>query len=52
MDKNFENYLQELLEIKKTKSKEIKTHVIIIGEHDYWYAQYCRNHYITKTVAE
>lgn len=52
MDKNFEIYLQELLEIKKSKSEEIKTHIIIMGKPDYWYAQYCRDHYITKTIAE
>jgi hypothetical protein len=42
--------MRDLLEVKKQKPKEAKTHVIIIWDYDYWYADYCREKYITKVV--
>ncbi len=50
MDKEYEDFLKNSLEVKKTKPKETPTHVIIIWEYDYWYANYCREKYMTKTV--
>jgi sugar-specific transcriptional regulator TrmB len=52
MDVRFEAFLRSSLEIKKQKPKEIPTHVILVGNHDYWYANYCREKYVTKTVED
>jgi hypothetical protein len=52
MDKRFEEFLRNSLEVEKTKPKETPTNIIVIGESGYWYADYCRKHYNTKTVAE
>jgi HTH-type transcriptional regulator, sugar sensing transcriptional regulator len=52
MDNEFEIFLRTALEIDKQKPPETPTHVILVGDHDYWYANYCRDHYMTKTVEE
>lgn len=52
MDSSFEKFLRNSLEIENQKPKETPTHVILVGDYDYWYANYCREKYITKTVEE
>lgn len=52
MDPSFEQFLKNSLEVEKQKPKETPTHVILVGDHDYWYANYCREKYVTKTVEE
>ena len=52
MDEQFEAFLQNSLVTEKQKPTETPTHVIVVGNHDYWYANYCREKYITKTVEE
>jgi len=52
MDVGFEQFLRNSLEVEKQKPKETPTHVILVGDYDYWYANYCREKYITKTVEE
>lgn len=52
MDHWFEAFLQNSLITEKQKPAETPTHVIVVGNHDYWYANYCREKYITKTVEE
>lgn len=52
MDPSFEEFLRNALEVEKQKPSETPTHVILVGDHDYWYANYCRDKYVTKTVEE
>ncbi len=52
MDPHFEQFLRNSLEVEKKKPKETPTHVILVGDYDYWYANYCREKYVTKTVEE
>ncbi len=52
MDVRFEESLKNALITEKQKPTETPTHVIIVGDADYWYANYCREKYITKTVEE
>lgn len=52
MDPIFESFLRNSLEVEKQKPKETPTHVILVGDYDYWYANYCREKYLTKTVEE
>ncbi len=52
MDIQFEQFLRNSLEVEKKKPKEAPTHVIIVGDSNYWYANYCREKYMTKTVEE
>ena len=52
MDSEFETFLQNTLEKTQQKPAEAPTHVVLVGDHDYWYANYCREHYMTKTVEE
>jgi hypothetical protein len=52
MDPEFERFLHNSLEVEKQKPKEAPTHVILVGNHDYWYANYCQEKYTTKTVEE
>ena len=52
MNTDFKNFLKESLIDKKQKPKEAPTHVIIVGNQHYWYADYCREKYFTKTVEE
>lgn len=50
MNEEIEEFLQTSLERKKEKPDEVPTNIILIGSHQYWYAQYCKNHYNTKIV--
>lgn len=52
MDPRIEIFLQNALITEKQKPAETPTHVIVVWNHDYWYANYCREKYITKTVEE
>lgn len=52
MDSRFEQFLRNSLEIEQSKPSETPTHVILVWNSDYWYANYCREKYFTKTVEE
>ncbi len=52
MDPEFEAFLKNSLEVEGKKPKETPTNVILVGNSDYWYANYCRKKYVTKTIEE
>lgn len=50
MDPRFEDFLRNSLTVEKQKPDQTPTHVIIVWDSSYWYADYCREKYMTKTV--
>lgn len=52
MNIEVEDFIRTSLETKKEKPVETPTNIILIGDHQYWYANYCRTHYNSKTVEE
>lgn len=50
MDAEVEEFIRKSLETKKEKPETIRTNIILVGSHEYWYANYCKEHYNTKIV--